>query len=105
MDVVVPCTQEELFLKIAVPKWNTKSLKSTCEVLSFSFISKLKFIKEKIFLQVFLKDFARITRDLSLYGIVNNLIIYFAKAFRYFSHYKFTTLLLFSYHVFRAAFL
>ena len=49
--------------------------------------------------------FAEITRDFPLYGMVKkNLIIFFAKAFRYFSHYQFTTLLPFSYQVFGADF-
>ena len=49
-------------------------------------------------------DFAKTTCNFSLYRIVNNLIIYFAEASLYFSHYQFTTVLLFSYQVFRAAF-
>ena len=56
------------------------------------------------FSQAFLKDFAKIICDFPLYEIVKNLIIYLADAFRYYSHYQFTTLLPFSYHVFRAAF-
>ena len=48
--------------------------------------------------------FAKITCDFPLYGIVKDLIIYFAKAFRYFSHYQFTTLHPFFYHVYGAVF-
>ena len=58
----------------------------------------------KIFLQEFLQDFAKITCDFPLYGIVKNLIIYLLETFRYFSYYQFTILLRFSYHVTEAAF-
>ena len=36
-----PVSTKELFLKIAVPKRQTKSLKSNCEVVSFYYICKL----------------------------------------------------------------
>ena len=93
-----PVSTKELFLKIAVPKRQTKSLKSACEVVNFYYVCKLYAS------QAFLKDLAKITCDFFLYGIVSNLIIYFAEAFRYFSHYQFTTLLPFSYQVFGADF-
>ena len=48
--------------------------------------------------------FVKITCDFPLYGIVENIIIYFAEPFRYFSYYQFTTLLPFSYQVFGTAF-
>ena len=101
-----PVSTKELFLKIAVPEKQTKSLKSTCEVVSFYYIFKLYTLNllRTIFSQAFLKDFAKITCDFPLYGIVKNLIIYFAEAFRYFSHYQFTTLIPFSYQAFGAAF-
>ena len=62
----------------------------------------LKSIKNN-FSQQF-KDFAKITCDFPVYGIVKNLIIYFSKAFRYFSHYQFITVLPLSYPVFGAAY-
>ena len=77
-----PVSTKELFLKIAVPKRQTKFLKSTCEVVSFYYICKLYTLNllRTIFSQAFLKDFAKITCDFPLYGIVKNLIIYFAEA-------------------------
>ena len=82
---------KELLLKIAVLKRQTKSLKTTWDVVSFYYICKLyawNFLKV-IFSQAFLKDFAKIACDVPFYGKVKNLIINFAKAFRYFSHYQF----------------
>ena len=96
-----PVSTKELFLKIAVPKRQTKSLKSNCEVVTFYYICKLYIWNWlwTIFSQAFLKNFAKaFLKDFAnfpLYGIVKNLIIYFAEAFWYFSHYHFTTLLLF----------
>ena len=100
-----PVSTKELFLKIAVPKIQTKYSKSACEVVSFYYICKLhtRNLLRSIS-QAFLKDFAKIICDFPLYGIVKNLIIYFAEAFRYFSHYQLTTHLPFSYQVFGAAF-
>ena len=94
-----PVSTKELFLKIAVPKRQTKSLKSNCEVVSFYYICKLYAwnLLRVIFPQAFLKNFAKAFlkdfADFPLYGIVKNLIIYFAEAFWCFSHYQFTTLL------------
>ena len=101
-----PTSTKELFLKISIPKRRTKSLKIICEVVSFYYICKLYIwnLLRTIFSQAFLKDFAKITSDFPLYRIVKNLVIYFAEISRYFSHYQFTTLLPFSYHVFGAAF-
>ena len=94
-----PVDTKELFLKKAVPKRQTKYLKSNCEVVSFYYICKLYIwnLLKTIFSQAFLKNFAKaFLKDFAnfpLYGIVKNLIIYFAEAFWYFSHYQFTTLL------------
>ena len=58
-----------------------------------------------IFSQAFLKDFSKCTCDFPLYGIVNNLIIYFAEASQYFFSWSiYNILLLFSYQVFGVAF-
>ena len=94
-----PVSTKELFLKIAVPKRQTKSLKSNCEVVSFYYICKLYTwnLLSTIFSQVFLKDFAKAFlkgfADFPLYGILKNLINYVAENFWYLSHYQFTTLL------------
>ena len=88
-----PGSTKYLFIKIAVVKSQTKSTKSTCEVVSFYYICRLHIwnLLKTIFSQAFLnKRFAKITYDLALYGIVKNLIIYFAEAFRSFSHYQST---------------
>ena len=53
----------------------------------------------KDFAKAFLKDFA----GFPLYGIVKNIIIYFAEAFWYFSHNQFTTLFPFN-QIFGSAF-
>ena len=72
---------KELLFKIAVPKWQTKSLKSNCEAVSFYYICKLYTwnLLQTIFSQAFLKDFAKAFlkgfADFPLYGIVKNLII------------------------------
>ena len=72
---------KELLFKIAVPKWQTKFLKSNCEVVSFYYICKLYNWNalQTIFSQAFLKDFAKVFlngfADFLLYGIVKNLII------------------------------
>ena len=86
---------KEMFLKIVPPERQTKSLKNTCEVVSFYYICKLYTwnLLRIIFSQAFLKDFAKITFDFPLNGSVKNLIIYFPGAFSYFSHYQLTTLL------------
>ena len=101
-----PLSTKELFHKITVPKRQTKSLKTTSEAVSFYYICKLYTwdLLKAIFSQAFLKDFAKTTCNFALYEIIKNLIIYFAEAFRYFSHCKFTTLLPFSYQVFGVAF-
>ena len=95
-----PVTTKELFLKIAAPKRQAKSLKTTCEVVSFYYICKLYTwnLWKTILSQAFLKGFAKIACDVKLYGTVRNLIIYFAETFRclLLLFYKFITLLLFS---------
>ena len=85
-----PVNTKEWFLKMTVPKKQTKPLKSTCVVVSFYYIWKLYTwnLLRTIFLQAFFKNFTKITCDFPLYGIIKNLIIYFAEAFRYFSHYQ-----------------
>ena len=99
-----PVSTKELLLKISVPKMQAKSLKSTCEVVSFYYICKLYTwnLLRTIFLQAFRKDFAEITCNST--WIVKNLIFYFAEASQYFFHCQFTTFLPFSYHVFGAIF-
>ena len=93
-------TTKELFIKIAAPKRQAKSLKTTCEIVSFYYICKLwTWNLWKIILsQGFVKGFAKIAYDVKLYGTVRNLIIYFAETFRclLLLFYKFITLLLFS---------
>ena len=86
-----PTSTKELFLKVAIPKRRTKSLKIICEVVSFYYICKLYTwnLLRTIFSQAFLKDFAKITCDFPLHGIGKNLINYFAEALQYFSHYQF----------------
>ena len=76
-----PTSTKELFLKVAIPKRRTKSLKIICEVVSFYYICKLytwNFLRT-IFSQAFLKDFAKITCDFPLHGIGKNLIKYLQK--------------------------
>ena len=103
-----PVSTKELFLKIAVTKRQTKSLKSNCELVSFYSVSKLYTwnLLETSFPQAFLKDsakaFLKDFPDFLLCGIVKNLIIYFTESFWYFSHYRFATILLF-YHNFISA--
>ena len=89
-----PVSTKELLLKIAVPKRWTKSLKSTCEVVSFYYVCKLYNWNSlrTILSQAFLNDFAKTTCDFPLYGIVKNVIICFVEAFWYFFHCQFTTL-------------
>ena len=90
---------KEVFLKIAAPKRQIRSLKSNCEVVIFYYICKLYTwnLLQTIFSQAFLKDFARaFLKDFAyfpLYEILKNRIIYFAEAFWCFCHYQFTTLL------------
>ena len=95
-----PVTTKEFFLKIAAPKRQAKSLKTTCEVVSFYYICKLYTwnLWKTILSQPFLKGFAKIACNFKLYGTVRNLIIYFAETFRclLLLFYKFITLLLFS---------
>ena len=92
-----PVTTKELFLKIAAPKRQAKSLKTTCEVVSFYYICKLYTwnLWKTILSQAFLKGFAKIACDVKLYGTVRNLIIYFAETFQclLLLFYKFITLL------------
>ena len=81
-----PVSTEEMFLKIAAPKRQTKSSKSNCEVAFITFIRCTPEIYYKqFFSQAFFKDFAKALlkdfADFPLYGIVKNLIIYFAKLF------------------------
>ena len=101
-----PVITKELFLQMSVNNRQTKSLKTTCEVVSFHYIYKLyKWnFSQKVLPQAFLKGFAKITCDVLLYRTVKNLIIYGPEAFKYFSHYEFITLFPFSYHIFGAAF-
>ena len=101
-----PVTTKELFLKIAAPKKQAKSLKTTCEVVCFYYICKLytRNLLRTILSQAFLNGFAKITCDVNLFGTVKNLIIYFAQTFRCFSHDQFITLLLFSYQIFETLF-
>ena len=75
-----------MFLKIAVSKRQTKSLKTTCQVVSFYYICKLYTwnLLKTTFSQAFIKNFAKITCDFPLYGMVKNLMICFAEAFQYF---------------------
>ena len=95
-----PVTTKELFLKIAAPKKQAKSLKTTCEVVSFYYICKLYIwdLWKTIPSQAFRKGFAIIACDVKLYGTVRNLIIYFAETFPclLLLFCKFITLLLFS---------
>ena len=83
-----PVITKELFLKIAVPKRQTKCLKTTCEVVSFCYIYKLYTwnLLKTILSQAFLKGFAKIASDVPLYGIVKYLIIYSAEVFQCFFH-------------------
>ena len=62
------------FLKIAVPKMQTKSLKSTCEVVSFYCNCKLYTwsLLRAIFSLAFLKHFAKITCDFFSHESVEN---------------------------------
>ena len=101
-----PVTTKELLLKIAAPKRQAKSLKTTGEVVSFYYIYKLYTwnVLKAILSQAFLKGFAKIACDVNLYRTVKNIIIYFAENFRCFSHDQFFTLLLFSYHIFEQFF-
>ena len=93
-------TTKELLLKIAAPKRQANSLKTTCEVVSFYYIFKLYTwnLWKTILSQAFLKGFAKIACDVKLYGTVRNLIIYFAENVRclLLLFYKFNTLLFFS---------
>ena len=95
-----PVTTKKLFFKIAAPKRQANSLKTTCEVVSFYYIFKQYTwnLWKTILSQTFLKGFAKIACDVKLYGTVRNLIIYFAETFRclLLLFYKFITLLLFS---------
>ena len=79
-------TTKELFIKIAAPKRQAKSLKTTCEAVSFYYIYKLDTwnVWKKILLKAFLKGFAKIACVIKLYRTVRNLIIYFAETFRFF---------------------
>ena len=97
-----PVTTRELLLKIAAPKRQAKSLKTTCEIVSFYYICKLYTwnLLKTILSEEFPKGFAKIPCDVNLYGTVKNLIIYFAEILRRFSHDQFLTLLLFSYQIF-----
>ena len=61
-------------------------------------------LNKKNFSEAFLKEFAKITCGFPLYGIVKNLKIYSAEAFRYFSHHQLATLLPSSCQIFEAAF-
>ena len=79
-----PVTTKELLLEIVAPKRQGKSLKTTCEVVSFYYICKLYTwnLWKTILSQAFLKGFAKIACDVKLYGTVRNLIIYFAETFQ-----------------------
>ena len=106
-----PVSTKELFLKIAVPKRQTKSLKSNCEVVSFYFICKLyTWNYKKICSQAFLEYFGKVLfndfTDFPLYGIVKNLRIYFAQTFLLPILFLIINLPMFSlfYHNFRSTF-
>ena len=79
-----PVTTKELFLKIAGPKRQAKSLKTTCEVVIFYYTCKLYIwnLWKTILSHEFLKSFAKIACNVKLYGSVRNLIIYFAETFQ-----------------------
>ena len=79
-----PVTTKKLLFKITAPKRQVKSLKTTCEVVSFYYICKLYTwnLWKTILSQAFLKGFAKIACDVKLYGTVRNLIIYFAETFQ-----------------------
>ena len=81
-----PVTSKELFLKIAAPKRQAKSLKTTCEVVSFYYICKLYTwnLLKTILPQAFFKGFAKITCDVNLYGTVRNLKSTLQKLFNVF---------------------
>ena len=99
-------TTKELFLKIAAPIKQTKSLKTTCEEVSLYYICKLytwNLIKT-ILSQIFLKGFAEIACDVNLYETVKNLMIYSVQTFQCFSADEFITLLHFSYQNFEQIF-
>ena len=104
-----PVSIKEMFLKTAVPKRQTKCMKSNCEVVSFYYIFKLytwnllSTIFSQAFLKGFTKEFLKGFADFPLRGMVKNLIIYFAEVFWYFPNYQFTTLLPF-YQNFASAF-
>ena len=83
MDMIL-LYNHKLFLKIAAPKRQAKSLKTTFEVVRFYCICKLYTwnLWKAILSQAFLKGFTKIACDVKLYGIVRNLIIYFAETFQ-----------------------
>ena len=72
-----PVTTKELFLKIPAPKRQRKSLKTTCEGVSFYYISKMYNCNlfKKTISQALLNGFGKIAYDVNLYGTVKNLII------------------------------
>ena len=96
-----PVTTKELFLKIAAPKRQAKSLKATCKVVSFYYICKLyTWNIWKQFSQAFLKGFAKIACDVKLWNSKksNNLL---CRNFSMFiNNYYFINLLLFSFFFF-----
>ena len=65
---------------------------------------KLKTVISRAFLKGFTKCFTKCYFNVSLYGRVKNLIIYFEEVFLYFSYYQFTTLLRFCYQILGAVF-
>ena len=70
-----PVITKELFLQMSVNNRQTKSSKTTCEVVSFYYIYKLYKWKlsQTILSPAFLKGFAKITCNVLLYRIVKNL--------------------------------
>ena len=79
-----PVTTKELLLEIVAPKRQGKSLKTTCEVVTFYYICKLCTwnLWKTILSQAFLKGFAKIAYDVRLYGTVRSLIVYLADTFQ-----------------------
>ena len=100
MDMFCSVTAKELFLKIVAPKRQAKSLKTTCELVSFYYICNLyTWNLWKIISKAFFKGFAKFASNVKLYGTVRNLIIYFAETFQCLLMisilYKFITIFLF----------
>ena len=69
-----PVSTKKLFLKIAVPKRQTKSLKSNYYIFKLYRWNLLRTIFSQVFLKDFAKAFLKDFADFPLYGIVKNLI-------------------------------